>query len=53
MTHGHLQRTLATLNLRQMWHLFRLRTSPQSHEAVSAPVKEAWQLLAEMVNKYP
>lgn len=44
VTHGHLQRTLATLNLRQLWHLFRLRTSPQAHEAVRAPVKEALRL---------
>ena len=44
VTHGHLQRTLATLNLRQLWHLARLRTSPQAHEAVRAPVKEALRL---------
>ena len=44
VTHGHLQRTLATLNLRQLWHLARLRASPQAHEAVRAPVKEALRL---------
>ena len=44
MTHGHLQRTLATLNLRQLWHLFRLRASPQAHEAVRVPVMEALRL---------
>ena len=42
--HGHLQHTLATLNLRQLWHLSRLRTSPQAHEAVREPVKEVLRL---------
>ena len=44
VTHGHLQRTLATLNLRQLWHLSRLMTSLKAHEAAREPVKEALRL---------
>lgn len=42
--HGHRQRTLATLNRRQLWHLFRLMTSLKAHEAAREPVKEALRL---------
>ena len=31
VTHAHLRRVLSKLNLRECYHLFKLRTSPQAH----------------------
>ena len=37
-THGHWQQLLAHLNLRELHHIARLRTSPQAHPSVGRPV---------------
>ena len=44
VTHGHLQRTLATANLRELWHIFRLRTSPQAHPDLRRTMQQALEL---------
>jgi len=41
VTHAHLRRVLARMNLRECWHLFRLRTSPQAHETLRAVMEQA------------
>ena len=44
VTHGHRQRVLARINLRECYHLFKLRASRQAHEAIRGPVVEAMRL---------
>ena len=41
LTHAHHRRVLTTLNLRQCYHLFKLRTSPQAHHSIRIPMQEA------------
>ena len=41
VTHAHFQRILVSLNLRQLRHLIRLRTSQNAHPSVKAPVRKA------------
>jgi thymidylate synthase ThyX len=41
VTHAHYRRVLAKMNLRECYHLFKLRTSPQAHFSIQEPVKEA------------
>lgn len=43
--HGHRQTLLIRINAREGWHLFRLRVSPQSHEAVREPAEAMLQLV--------
>ena len=43
VTHAHLQRIITEMNLRQCYHLFRLRTSERSHESIRGPVKMAME----------
>ena len=49
-THGHYRRVLSKLNLRECYHLFKLRSAEQAHEAVREPVVEAMRLA---VQKHP
>ena len=49
-THGHYRRVLAKLNLRECYHLFKLRSGGQAHKAVAEPVAEAMRLA---VAKHP
>ncbi len=44
VTHGHRQRVLARMNLRECYHLFRLRTSARAHESIRGPVRQALEL---------
>ena len=44
VTHGHRQRVLARINLRECYHLFKLRASRQAHEAIRGPVVAAMRL---------
>ena len=46
-THGHYRRVLSKLNLRECYHLFKLRTARQAHEAVREPILEAMRLAVE------
>ena len=47
LTHGHNRRILSKLNLRECYHLFKLRSSRQAHEAIRGPILEAMRLAAE------
>ena len=47
VTHAHNQKALATVNLRECYHLFRLRTSERAHESIRGPVQEALRLAAD------
>jgi thymidylate synthase ThyX len=44
VTHGHYLRILARMNLRECYHLFKLRSSRQAHESIREPVIEAMRL---------
>ena len=48
VTHAHIQRFMATMNLRQCYHLFRLRTSDQAHESIRTPVRAALEEAASV-----
>ena len=47
VTHGHYRRVLSKLNLRECYHLFKLRSSHQAHESIREPVIEAMRLAVE------
>ena len=47
VTHAHRQRILSKLNLRECYHLFKLRSSGQAHPAIRQPVSEAMRLAVE------
>ena len=43
-THGHYRRVLSKMNLRECYHIFKLRSSRQAHESVRKPILEAMKL---------
>ncbi len=45
VTHAHLQRVAAAMNLRELYHFLRLRTSAQAHPGIRGPAREARELL--------
>ena len=47
VTHAHRQRVLSKMNLRECYHLFKLRSSRQAHRSISEPVLEAMRLAVE------
>ncbi len=47
VTHAHYQRVLAKLNVRECFHLFKLRTSQLAHFAIREPVIQAMKLVVE------
>ena len=47
VTHAHNRRVISKLNMRECYHLFKLRTSPQAHESIRDPMKEALRLARE------
>ena len=47
VTHAHNRRLISKLNLRECYHLFKLRTSDQAHESIRKPMKEALRLVRE------
>ena len=47
VTHAHKRRVISKLNLRECYHLFKLRTSAQAHESIREPTKEAMRLVKE------
>lgn len=47
VTHAHYQRVLAKLNVRECFHLFKLRTSRLAHFAIREPVIQAMKLVVE------
>ena len=48
VTHAHNRRVLSKLNLRECYHLFKLRTSPLAHASIREPAEEAMRLAAEV-----
>ena len=47
VTHAHNRRVLSKLNLRECYHLFKLRTSEMAHFSIREPVTEALRLAVE------
>ena len=47
VTHAHLRRVLSKLNLRECYHLFKLRTSPQAHFTLRRVMQQALDLARE------
>jgi thymidylate synthase ThyX len=47
VTHAHLRRVLSKMNLRECFHLFKLRTSPQAHFTLRGVMKEALDLATQ------
>ena len=47
VTHAHRQRVLSKMNLRECYHLFKLRSSRQAHFAIRQPVLEAMRLAVD------
>ena len=41
VTHAHYRRVLMTVNLRELYHLFKLRTSDMAHFSIREPMLEA------------
>ncbi len=48
VTHAHNRRLLSKMNLRECYHLFKLRTSPMAHESIRGPMLEALRLAREV-----
>ena len=47
VTHAHLRRVLSKLNLRECYHLFKLRTSPQAHFTLRRVMRQALDLASQ------
>lgn len=47
VTHGHYRRILSKMNLRECYHLFKLRSSQQAHESIREPILEAMRQAVE------
>ena len=47
VTHAHKRRFLAKMNLRECYHLFKLRTQPQAHFSIRKPVESAMRQAVE------
>jgi len=47
VTHAHLRRVLSKMNLRECYHLFKLRTSPQAHFTLRRVMHEALDLASQ------
>ena len=47
VTHAHLRRVLSKLNLRECYHLFKLRTGPQAHFTIRRVMRQARDLARE------
>ena len=47
VTHAHLRRVLSKMNLRECYHLFKLRTSPQAHFTLRRVMQQALDLVVQ------
>ena len=47
VTHAHYRRILARINLRECYHLFKLRTSDLAHFSIQEPMLEAMKLAVD------
>ena len=48
VTHAHNRRVVSKFNLRECYHLFKMRTSEEAHFAIREPVLEAMRLAVEV-----
>ncbi len=48
VTHAHYRRVLAKMNLRECYHLFKLRTQPTAHFSIRRPIEQAMKLAVEV-----
>ena len=48
LTHAHHRRVLLRVNLRQCYHLMKLRTSPQAHPSIRQPIQQALEQLRDI-----
>ena len=48
VTHAHYRRLISRINLRECYHLFKLRTSGLAHFAIQEPMLEAMKLAVDM-----
>ena len=51
VTHAHIQEVLASMNLRECYHLFRLRTSERAHESIRIPMAQAMEEVSKVEPK--
>ena len=47
VTHAHNRRMLTKINMRECYHLFKLRTQPQAHFSIREPMEKAMRLAVE------
>ena len=47
VTHAHKRRLLFKMNLRECYHLFKLRTQSQAHFSIRRPIEEAMKLAVQ------
>ena len=47
VSHAHYRRAVAHVNLRECYHLFKLRTSELAHDAIREPVSQAMRLAVD------
>ena len=47
VTHAHKRRVLTKVNLRECYHLFKLRTQPQAHFSIREPMEKAMKLAVD------
>ena len=47
VTHAHKRRIMVKMNLRECYHLFRLRTQEQAHFSIREPMEQALRLAVE------
>ena len=50
LTHAHHRRLITRVNLRECYHMLKLRTSPQAHAAIRGPMNQA---LSELRKVHP
>ena len=48
VTHAHRRRVMATMNLRECYHLFKLRTQPTAHFSLVGVISEALKRAREV-----
>ena len=47
VSHAHKRRILSKMNLRECYHLFKMRTQPQAHFSIREPIEKAMRLAVE------
>ena len=47
VTHAHKRRVLSRMNLRECYHLFKLRTQPHAHFSIRGPIEKTMRLAVQ------